>query len=155
MILQSLPRTLSDTYAEILLSIDKMYHPAARKTLMWLAFSERPLTERELEEAITIDPQKELAVVLDDRAPAGSCAAILGSLVTVVQEAHAWSLTVSAGDSTQVRLAHLSVKEFLISEAILASDAAPFAPDEGFVTASWRKALPLISFTSLPLWTLH
>lgn len=41
--LQSLPRTLDDTYLRILLGIDQEYVRDAISVLQWLAFSARPV----------------------------------------------------------------------------------------------------------------
>ncbi|CAN9451027.1 unnamed protein product [Alternaria alternata] len=52
--LYEMPRTLDETYARILSSIDNLYFDEARAALEWLAFSLRPLSVAELAEACSI-----------------------------------------------------------------------------------------------------
>ena len=53
--LQSLPKTLDDTYARILLNIDREDYQNALRILQWLAYSARPLQIEEITEVITVD----------------------------------------------------------------------------------------------------
>lgn len=53
--LKSLPKTLDDTYARIVLSIDEEYTQDALKVLQWLAFSARPVRIEEVAEVVAVD----------------------------------------------------------------------------------------------------
>jgi hypothetical protein len=53
--LRSLPKTLDDTYAQILLKIDEDYSQDALKILQWLVHSARPLRIEEIAEVIAVD----------------------------------------------------------------------------------------------------
>lgn len=84
--LASLPKTLDETYERILLAIDESDRARAQKALVWLAFAERPLTLRELEEACITRTEFVPDTDLEEADPVGSMAKILSSLVTVVEE---------------------------------------------------------------------
>lgn len=126
--LKNLPKTLDDTYARILSEIDDLYREDARRGLQWLAFSARPIELAELAEAIGIDPTCTPPFDPDDRFPdPESVLQIFSSLVTT-----------SGGDNARkrrvpgpyipvfVRLAHFSVKEYLLSERIGGSTRPQF-----------------------------
>jgi ankyrin repeat domain-containing protein 50 len=143
--LKSLPKTLDDTYARILKNIDENDRQEARRALLWLAFSQRPLSTAEVAEAAVVDPQSNPPFDTEDRLvdPCNSILEILGSLV-VVSSKHV--LGASPDDdskrdsdlqyyfddasgnllSEEVRLAHFSVKEYLVSERIKGSEASKF-----------------------------
>ena len=53
--LASLPKTLNDTYVQILCNIDEGHFQYAFKILQWLAYSAWPLELKEVAEVITID----------------------------------------------------------------------------------------------------
>jgi len=117
--LKQLPRTLDETYERMLLAIDEMYKAEARRALLWLAFSERPLSAEEVAEAACIDPDADPAFDKNDRFqdPRNNILEILGSLVSLVP-----------GD--KIRLAHFSVKEYLLSIPLRASKSADFGVSE-------------------------
>ena len=54
-VLKSLPKTIDETYEQILQNIDDEYQDDAFKVLQWLAFSARPVTPAELAEALAVD----------------------------------------------------------------------------------------------------
>jgi hypothetical protein len=53
--LQTLPKTLDETYERMLLAIQLQYRQEAISALTWLVSAKRPLTVIELAEASTID----------------------------------------------------------------------------------------------------
>src|ERR1700722_15209906 len=53
--LASLPKTLDETYARILCSIDEEHKENALKILQWLCYSARPLHIEEIAEVITVN----------------------------------------------------------------------------------------------------
>jgi hypothetical protein len=54
-LLTSLPQSLDETYKRMLLNIDSTVMEDARRVLMWLCFTKRPLTIRELIDGIAIE----------------------------------------------------------------------------------------------------
>jgi ankyrin repeat domain-containing protein 50 len=110
------------------MNINEECRPEARRALLWLAFSERPLLLKEVAEAAVVDP--DTAFSPDERLPDPSyILEILGSLVTVSSE----GVSNSASDydldclsGREIRLAHFSVKEYLISERIRCGKASEF-----------------------------
>lgn len=122
MVLGSLPKTLDETYERILLDINVTYRQEAISALQWLAFSERPLTIRELAEAVVVNPQKDIPYDLENRF-LDSCD-VLKILSTLV---NTYETEDSSEDDTMIRLAHFSVKEYLTSERSRAGSAAQFS----------------------------
>jgi ankyrin repeat domain-containing protein 50 len=144
--LKDLPETLDDTYARILTEIDEKDQEEARRALLWLAFSKRPLRIEEVAEAAVVDPQLDppfnpKARLLD---PHDDILEILGSLVTVSsksgsiglddaiynadEDSDHWSDSSSEYSSgAEIRLAHFSVKDYLVSTRIKRSKAKIFS----------------------------
>jgi ankyrin repeat protein len=135
--LKNLPKTLDDTYTRLFLEIDEAYRQEAKNALCWLIFAGRPLQLAELAEAIIINPQLDPPFDPEERFPdPQNVLEILSSLITV--SAHKDLLSpdlefsefeapeVVATTST-VRLAHFSVKEYLISDRIKGTQAQYFA----------------------------
>lgn len=84
--LKNLPDTLDETYERMLNGIDEEYKADAFKALMWLAFSRRPLTLREMEEVCIVEPKSTPFVDEINRGSPGDIVLVLGSLVTVTTE---------------------------------------------------------------------
>jgi len=104
--LKNLPKTLDDTYARILTNIEEDYQQEAINALLWLAFSERPLKIEEIAEAAVVNPQSDPPFNPEERFPnPNSVLQILAGLVTISPQ-------------LVVRLAHFSVKEYLLSDRI-------------------------------------
>jgi hypothetical protein len=53
--LKALPKSLDETYDQILSSIDKEHYGHVQKILQWLAFSVRPVSLEEVAAALTVD----------------------------------------------------------------------------------------------------
>ncbi|KAG9240039.1 hypothetical protein BJ878DRAFT_469094 [Calycina marina] len=115
--LKCLPKTLDETYARILVSIDENYSQDAFRILQWLVYSARPLRMEEMVEVIAIDTEQS-QFNSENRLPdPRDLLTICSSLVTTI------SVTTEGdyGNShqiTELRLAHFSVKEYLISDRI-------------------------------------
>ena len=129
--LASLPRTLDDTYARILSNIDKNHNDSTLqilKILQWLTFSTRPLRLEELAETFTIDTDKTPRFDPERRWPEPRdvltlCSSLITLSDTGDSELNADSLylqsdSVAEGSHFYVRLAHFSVKEYLVSNRI-------------------------------------
>ncbi|OAX83311.1 hypothetical protein ACJ72_02329 [Emergomyces africanus] len=105
--LASPPKSLNAIYEHILHGIDLKWKVFAVKILPWLAFSARPLTIKELAEMFTINiddspqfaPQRRL---FDPREILDMCSPLV-------------IIDVAEGGDEVVRLAHLSVKELIVS----------------------------------------
>ena len=122
--LETLPESLEEMYADVLTKqIPKKYKKKARSMLMWLAYSMRPLRLKELASVASLpDPMDVLNLCTS-------------SLVRLSKE----SLNSSEGskgvwrtkpkresdEDTIVKFDHFSVKEYLLSEELLASSGDP------------------------------
>ncbi|KAH0534080.1 hypothetical protein FGG08_007314, partial [Glutinoglossum americanum] len=125
--LASLPKTLDDTYARILCSIDEVHRENALKILRWLAYSARPLQIEEVAEVIAVNIEDHPQFDPERRFPEPrDILTICSSLVTV-------GATEGSRDRVtreQIRLAHFSVKEYLVSERIRAGPASQYSIQE-------------------------
>ncbi|KAI9881492.1 MAG: hypothetical protein M1830_000055 [Pleopsidium flavum] len=120
--LTSLPKDLDETYARTLVRIQKSIdgYEDAYAALQWLAIAARPLTLREVAEAVAISPGC-AAIDEDNRLfEPKELLSICSSLVTL------------SGDSEtdRLRLTHFSVKEYLLSGRIQTGPASAFAVEE-------------------------
>jgi hypothetical protein len=127
--LESLPETLDETYERILCSIDKERSESALKILQWLAYSARPLQIEEAADVIAvnvksrprIDPESRLLEPRD-------ILTICSSLVTTNTDITGSTCGKEVGE--QIRLAHLSVRDYLISKRILDGKASQYSIQE-------------------------
>jgi ankyrin repeat protein len=127
--LASLPETLYDTYANILCGIDQDSTKDALKILQWLAYSARPLRIEEVADVIAVNvkskPRIDPELILPEPR---DILTICSSLVTTNTDATWNSFEKSVGE--QIRLAHLSVRDYLTSNQIMAGKAAHYSIDE-------------------------
>ncbi|KAI9765534.1 MAG: hypothetical protein M1840_007360 [Geoglossum simile] len=127
--LASLPKTLDDTYARILGSIDEEHSRSALEILQWLVYSTRPLQLKEIAEVIAVNIEGNPRFDPERRFPdPRDILIICPSLVTIAEE-------VAIGGSNGeirglVRLAHFSVKEYLVSERIQTGPASWYSIQE-------------------------
>ncbi|KAF9873496.1 hypothetical protein CkaCkLH20_08955 [Colletotrichum karsti] len=105
--LNRLPKTLDETYKRIWDNVPSTKKDTARKILQFLAFSERPLRLKEAADAIVVFPTNKPRFDTKNRMPrpreiTNYCSSLI---------------IVSPGENgvEEVQLAHLSVKEFLVS----------------------------------------
>ncbi|SLM33828.1 P-loop containing nucleoside triphosphate hydrolase [Lasallia pustulata] len=137
-VLEALPITLDETYARMLRSIPEEHSEYAIKILQWLTYSARPLRLEELAEIVAVNADGSPWFDCDDRfARPQEVLAICSSLVAVedvriekddsdldkyiLQEQYGSTLV---NPIQVVRLAHFSVKEYLVSERIRDQAAA-------------------------------
>ncbi|KAI9789761.1 MAG: hypothetical protein M1816_005800 [Peltula sp. TS41687] len=116
--LRELPKTLDETYERILSSIPERYTARVHAALQWLAVSERPMYLEEVAEAAVLEPYQ---CTPDAEAKFQNPEAILnicGSLVT-----ETWDMY----GRTELRFAHYSVKEYLLSPRIREGPSARFS----------------------------
>lgn len=111
--LRSLPRSLTETYDNIVVSIKADYLDDARKVLQFLAFCGRPVQLAEIAEVLAVDwdngPEFDPANRLPD---VRDILTICSGLITVTEASN-----VSPG-LEEVRLAHSTVKEYLTAPSI-------------------------------------
>lgn len=113
--LNMLPPTLDETYERILLNIDREVWQKARTALQWLIFSARPLRLQDIAEAVVIDPGSDSFLPEDRMFEPHDIVGIYRSLISI------------SDDTSEVRLAHYSVQEYLVSERIRYRPASFFA----------------------------
>lgn len=120
--LASLPVTLGETYERILGEIKEAYRKDAVKALQWIVHAERPLRIEELADALAIDVTRQPR--FDDEARISDPQEILPICSSLID------ITSMDNDKRQVvKLAHFSVKEYLVSDNIRSGRAAIFAVD--------------------------
>ena len=120
--LSTLPNTLDETYERILLSIDEQYKQEAQVALTWLVASRRLLTVEELAEAISIET---ISIETDSEVFDPSNRLFESNIICNVLSGLV-SLVPRATGPAQIRLAHFSVEEYLVSDRIANSRASHF-----------------------------
>jgi hypothetical protein len=125
-----LPKTLDDIYARILCNIDEAYSQDAFRILQWLVYSARPLRIEEVAEVLAVkinddpqfDPENRLLEPWD-------VLTICSSLVTIVTRPE-YSCNRGFYEIIELRLAHSSVKEYLISDRIRSGPASRYTIED-------------------------
>jgi hypothetical protein len=123
--LKDLPVGLDATYDRMLQATKPEYRKQVSSILRWLAFSEEPLSVEELAEIFILDHDRKPPFHEDDRLNTPeNVLKYLPSLVTTVRvETYLWP-------KNEVRLAHFSIKEYLISPRIAQGPATDFSTTE-------------------------
>ncbi len=122
---------MDDTYARILSNIDHDHTQHVHRILRWLTFSARPLKLEELAEVVAIDfeetpqfdPERRFADIQDILEPCSSLISAIGNThripKLVFRDENGMQQGVDEEKSpVYVRLAHFTVKEFLLSQRI-------------------------------------
>ncbi|KAK1454474.1 hypothetical protein CCUS01_10437 [Colletotrichum cuscutae] len=148
--LRNLPSGLDATYDRLLLDLDPEFQPQILDSLKWLAFSSRPLRLAELGEIFIFRP----GVVSDLKeerlfAPEGVLRYFSSLVTTETREKYTYR---GRETFTDVRLAHFTVKEYLISNRIEQSPAkhaeAKESDDElllkSYAIENWVRHLDLV-----------
>ena len=133
--LKTLPATLPQTYERVLLNIDKSYSRYALKILQWLTYSKYPLSLSELAEVVAIDEDEDPRFNPERRFPEPEDILLMcSSLVTTTEEEDFIWRGVSTyprmGRVVKVKLAHFSVKEYLVSTQIMDGSARKYSIQE-------------------------
>jgi len=116
--LESLPKTLEDTYLRILQSIDEDYTETVQKLLRWLVRGTREMTMKELAIAIAVDPHAENENFdPGEQMDPEDIVAFCSSLLII-------------SDDNKISLAHFTVKEFLTSPRIKEALGAYYIGEE-------------------------
>jgi hypothetical protein len=125
--LKSLPNTLNEMYSRILASISVIKKPYAIRILQFLTYSERPLTLGEAVDTLAVFPNEDPSFDPGFRMPESQeITSTCSSLISIVarEPLTLWEskkIRRGKGDMLEVRLAHFSVKEYLLSEFLEAS----------------------------------
>lgn len=131
--LARMPKGLNDTYAHMISRISDDNHDVAMRLLYWLLFSVRPLHIEELAELAVMnldaEPLDELERFWEPEEVLGICPGLL----TTVEEGDNGSGT---EPKILVRLAHISIREYLLSDSILKGEVSRFHVDEPAAHAS-------------------
>jgi hypothetical protein len=132
--LKSLPRTLYETYDRMLSSILEEHRRDALRVLQCLAFSVRTISLQEAVEVLATDADVEDGPLFDARRrlwDSRDIVAICSSLVTIVvpavnthdrEDGIEPASTAGFTGREELRLAHFSVREYLVSEHLRKSD---------------------------------
>ncbi|KAK6526495.1 hypothetical protein TWF694_005078 [Orbilia ellipsospora] len=136
--LESLPATLEDTYERTLAAVDESRRLPLCQVLRWLCFSARPMHLDEICEVLAIDFEAKPRARYDPE----RCLQ-----VNAARYFHQYSNLVSvttvkmAGEEyRELRLAHLSVRDYLLSKKILGSSASYFYITEAVAQRSIAEA---------------
>ncbi|KAL7904360.1 ankyrin repeat-containing domain protein [Trichoderma velutinum] len=132
--LNSLPMTLDETYARILTSLPHGYEHHARRLLQFLTFSERPLTIKEAVDAMAVDTTNSPPFDPKNRMPVPEEIVRYCSSLVVLTVKPAVNAQGNEEAIQELQLAHLSVKEYLLSDRVPQSFAKDF--DEATARAS-------------------
>jgi ankyrin repeat protein len=123
--LTDLPKTLDETYARILASIAERNRYKAITVLRLLTWSSRPLRLQEIVDAIAVQSTKNPSFDPGNRMPVPrDVLSICSRLVMLVKRSDAGperseALSYFEEINFEIRLAHLSVKEYLLSDRII------------------------------------
>ncbi len=164
--LKSLPATLPQTYERILLNIEESYSPYVLKMLQWLTYSKQPLSLLQLAEVVAIDEDEDPRFDPERRFPDPEDILLMcSSLVTATDaeeypweddalEEDPWENDASEDDASEddygqrkvvkVKLAHFSVKEYLVSSQIMDGGARKYSVQE--IDANVRIARDCLSY---------
>ncbi|KAI9892457.1 MAG: hypothetical protein M1814_001414 [Vezdaea aestivalis] len=134
--LRSIPKTLDQTYEQMLMDIDEDYVDQVIAALSLIAFSKGPLALTELAEAMLIDRKRRPSLDLEDRyfEPSQALRFTRGLIIDFkASKASFEGFTIdsdlrsySQDFQKKVKFAHFSVQEYLVSERILESRASRF-----------------------------
>ena len=118
--LDSLPSTIGETYERMLLNIKDSFKESAIRAFQWLVVSEELLNIEQLVDVLAIDIQTEPHFDPDWRMPEpDDILRVCSSLITIFPR----------GKYRCVKLAHASVKDYLVSDSILNGRASEYAID--------------------------
>ena len=152
--LDSLPETLDETYDRFLCQIDPHFQREVLHILQWLTYSLRPLSLDELAEVVAFDGDSDDKFndenhLVEPEDVWNMCSSLVISIETDSDDDKVANIETDSDDDqkdnkaddippastskarvTIVRLAHFSVKEYLVSDRIRTGSAAFFSIDE-------------------------
>lgn len=118
--LNTLPKSLDQTYERALLNIREEYRQQAIIAMHWLVYSRRPLELIELADAVSVDFSQSQGIVYDPDGRLFKPELILEICSSLIS-------STGTDNFANVRLAHFSVQEYLTSKRILDGPASAFA----------------------------
>lgn len=126
--LESLPKSLSASYTSIIAQIDEFHWEYATKILLWLAISSRPLLVEEAADGLAIDFEADDGPVYDPDLRLHDVWDVMNMCATLVTPCkilmrHDGALS----EFTELRLAHHTVKDYLLSDFFRTQFAQPVA----------------------------
>ncbi|KAL1852808.1 hypothetical protein Daus18300_012052 [Diaporthe australafricana] len=124
--LNSLPRSLTESYTSVLANIEECYREYAFKILLWLAVSPKPLRIQDAADVLSIDFEADNGPLFDPDLRVqdfGDIISICSTLVTPIKAYRGCNgITV---EFTELCLAHHTVKEYLLSDVFKAKFPQP------------------------------
>lgn len=122
----SLPATLEETYERALSLVDEKRKEPIRNVLRWLCFSARPVRLEEIAEVMAIDFAAKPQPIYDPRKRLIDSERFFQTYTSLIHVVKTKSKKVEYGE---LILAHLSVRDFLVSSKIQSSAVSYFAID--------------------------
>ena len=138
-VLENLPSTLEDTYANVLSKkIPERYRKKAQVMLMWLAHSKRPLRLRELAFVVSLPKPEDVIEICTSSLVTQSSEPITYLEYGAGRKCGVRRFYKAGGDHEEhfVKFDHFSVKEYLVSERHLTSSVS---------TAPWFYTPPMLA----------
>jgi hypothetical protein len=138
--LRALPASLDETYERILLRLNPSHQEQSFRILQWLAFAARPVTMEELVDVLAADSGPSFSFDAGNRLIEPKDILLLGSSLIVRSctsaelfhqhrsyNEYSFPKLFSEDSIDEIRLAHLSVKDYLVSKRIRASGASAYS----------------------------
>ncbi|KAJ9498592.1 hypothetical protein H2202_005778 [Exophiala xenobiotica] len=138
-VLDNLSESLEAHYKRVLENVDEVNKPLARNLLKWVAFSLRPLSVDELACSMPINTEGRDFPYIDEELELLDMETFLDSFSTFVTTFCGIS-DPAGGHRVYVKLAHFSVKEFLISEAVMDGACSAFALEKELAHSCLAKS---------------
>jgi hypothetical protein len=146
---------LDDTYDRILLSIGEEYAQDTLRVLQWLAFSARSLRIEEAAEVIALNSECDIRFEPERRLTDPRDLLIICSSLVVISPATIKNSYDIEEEVEELKLAHFSVKEYLVSKRIQAGPASKFSILEipATLTIAQTCLVYLLQFNKPDSWT--
>ncbi|CAM1510491.1 Fc.00g008260.m01.CDS01 [Cosmosporella sp. VM-42] len=138
-VLTDLPKSLEAYYTRVLESVDTSNRSTMQNLLRWVAFSLRPLSLDELESAIAINVEDNDVPFFDEQLELLDLEGFLDSCSTFVTT-YCGTKDLGGEQKVYVRLAHFTVREFLLSDAIRTGICLDFAMERRLVHSCLAKS---------------
>ncbi|RWA06747.1 hypothetical protein EKO27_g8347 [Xylaria grammica] len=141
--LKTLPRSLSSTYTATLNDIDEMHREYAIKILVWLAISQTPLNIKEAADILTINFEDEGHPTFDADLRMPDPTDIVAICTTLIDATTIRRVRPNGKviETTELRLAHYTVKEYLLSDIFQAVPHMMFSARQDLYTFAAKTSL--------------
>ena len=129
--LKTLPKTLDETYARVLSNIPEDYVEDVRRVLQCLICAFHPLDLREVADIVAIDPAEPYYHPEDRYSAPRELLSVCSGLVCIrTSKRGGGRYGGEQFDIEELRFAHFSVKEYLVSDRVNLSSASKYKLDE-------------------------